>query len=73
MEESFGVDLHELTSRSLSTIREALSPPACVVDYGAGTGRLAIPLARVGFDVTAVDDIVTSRDDWLKKLAALET
>ena len=25
------------------------------------------------FDVTAVDDIVTSRDDWLKKLEALET
>jgi len=55
MEESFGVDLHELTSRSLATIRQALSPPACVVDYGAGTGRLAIPLARLGFDVTAVD------------------
>ena len=25
------------------------------------------------FYVTAVDDIVTSRDDWLKKLAALKT
>ena len=55
MEESFGADLQQLTSRSVETIRRGLPPPASVVDYGAGTGRLAIPLARLGFDVTAVD------------------
>ena len=26
-----------------------------VVEWGAGTGRIAVPLARVGFDVTAVE------------------
>ena len=26
-----------------------------IVEWGAGTGRLAIPLAEVGFDFTAVE------------------
>lgn len=55
MEESFGIELHRLTARSLDTVRQLVSPPAAIVDFGAGTGRIAIPLARVGFEVTAVD------------------
>ena len=31
------------------------SPPARVLELGAGTGRVAVPLANAGHDVTAVD------------------
>src|SRR5207253_1174159 len=31
-----------------------LTTPGRVIDLGCGTGRVAIPLARRGFDVTAV-------------------
>jgi 2-polyprenyl-3-methyl-5-hydroxy-6-metoxy-1,4-benzoquinol methylase len=32
-----------------------LPPGGSIVDFGAGTGRLAIPLARAGYRVTAVE------------------
>ena len=36
-------------------------------------GDYAAVAEATGLEETAVDDIVTSHDDWLKKLAALET
>jgi len=36
-------------------IAKKVQPPAKIVDFGAGTGRLSIPLSRKGFDVTAVE------------------
>jgi SAM-dependent methyltransferase len=43
------------TDQTLRVIRHLAAPPARVVDFGAGTGRLAIPLARAGYTVTAVE------------------
>lgn len=40
---------------SMATLRTHLGPGAAVLDVGCGTGPLAIPLAREGFQVTAVD------------------
>lgn len=40
----------------LGQVLEALpEPPASVVDAGGGTGQLAVPLARLGHQVTVVD------------------
>jgi SAM-dependent methyltransferase len=45
----------QFTDQTLRVIRRLAAPPARVVDFGAGTGRLAIPLARAGYTVAAVD------------------
>ena len=54
-DESFGKFYSDLTAKTLSVIDE-LAPPGCdILDLGAGTGRLAIPLSQSGYQVTAVD------------------
>ena len=55
LDRTFGQAYEDFTARSLKEIRARVSPPARIIDFGAGTGRLAIPLAREGFRVTAVD------------------
>ncbi|WP_239657402.1 class I SAM-dependent methyltransferase [Mycobacterium riyadhense] len=37
-------------------IRNLIEPKCCLLDLGAGVGRLANPLAKLGYQVTAVDD-----------------
>jgi SAM-dependent methyltransferase len=54
-EASFGPFYQQLTAATLEVITSAVAPPARVLDYGAGTGRLALPLAARGYEVTAVD------------------
>ena len=54
-ERSFGRFYHELTRATLDLITERVRPPARVVDFGAGTGRLSLPLAKLGHEVTAVE------------------
>lgn len=54
-ERSFGPFYDTLTETTLETISTLTPAPANVVDFGAGTGRLTIPLARMGYDVTAVE------------------
>lgn len=50
----FGVAYDNLTAQTLSLVGE-LSDIARIVDFGAGTGRLALPLAEQGYAVTAVE------------------
>ncbi|MBI5648029.1 MAG: class I SAM-dependent methyltransferase [Ignavibacteriae bacterium] len=52
---TFGRDYRRMTEKSMQTIAEWLQPPARIVDFGAGAGRMALPLAQCGYSVTAVD------------------
>jgi SAM-dependent methyltransferase len=54
-EKSFGFFYSQLTQQSLDTIEQLTSPTARIIDFGAGTGRLAVPLAKSGRFVTAVE------------------
>jgi SAM-dependent methyltransferase len=55
LERTFGGRYRDFTALTLSLIHEHVRPPARVVDFGAGTGRLTVPLALDGYEVTAVD------------------
>ena len=61
--------LSEATVRFVST-RQPL--PARIVDYGAGTGRLALPLSRAGYTVVATEPCPEMLA-VLKAKAAIET
>jgi ubiquinone/menaquinone biosynthesis C-methylase UbiE len=52
---SFGEFYDELTIATIHVIEDRVRSSGSIVDFGAGTGRLSIPLADVGFEVTAVD------------------
>jgi SAM-dependent methyltransferase len=52
---SFGAQYRALSEQTLNLVRTLGSPPCSVIDFGAGTGRIAVPLARAGYAVTAVD------------------
>ncbi len=54
-EKSFGSFYRHLTDLTLEVILTQTRPGDRVVDFGAGTGRLAIPLSRQGRQVTAVE------------------
>ena len=54
-ENNYGARYRGLTDSTISTVRDLASPPCSLVDFGAGTGRLAIPLAAAGYAVTAVE------------------
>jgi len=52
---SFGLFLEHFTDLTIEMINSIVPAPAAVLDVGAGTGRLSIPLADAGYAVTAVD------------------
>ena len=54
-EESFGKFYDALTNATIDQIKKTVQPPASIVDFGAGTGRLSIPLAAHGYIVRAVE------------------
>ena len=54
-QEAFGNVYHALTDATIELVRNRVDPPATIVDFGAGTGRLAIPLSERGYRVTAVE------------------
>ena len=46
---SFSSFYDELTQLTLDSIQEFTSPASRIVDFGAGTGRITLPLARTPF------------------------
>ena len=52
---SFGDFYNCLTDATVDLIANRFPSPARIVDFGAGTGRLSIPLSRKGYAVTAVE------------------
>ena len=51
----FGHGLSQLTQRNINDIQSRFPKVIKILDFGAGTGRLAIPLAEMGYEVFAVD------------------
>ena len=43
---TYGRVYEDFTNKTLDVIRDLASPPARIVEFGAGTGRLAIPQAQ---------------------------
>ena len=54
-ERSFGEFYRQLTDATTRQVEDCVQPPARIVDFGAGTGRLSVPLASRGYEVVAVD------------------
>lgn len=52
---SFGEFYKSLTVATIQVITDKIRPGGRIVDFGAGTGRLSIPLADKDFEVTSVD------------------
>ncbi len=69
-EQSFGDFYTRLTSMTLETIRGLVKPCARILDFGAGTGRLAVPLAMRGHHVTVVEPSRAMLRVLLRKAAA---
>jgi len=70
LEHTFGGSYAAFTQNTLDLIREKFPPPAKVVDFGAGTGRLSVPLAGYGYDVTAVEPCLEMLEQLKSKSSA---
>jgi 2-polyprenyl-3-methyl-5-hydroxy-6-metoxy-1,4-benzoquinol methylase len=53
-ETTYGYVYNALTENTLNTIHSILSK-GTIIDYGAGTGRISIPLKKQGYEVIAVE------------------
>lgn len=53
--QSYGELYHQMTKLTVDTVKSLIPPSARIVDFGAGTGRLSIPLASMGYDIVAVE------------------
>lgn len=66
-EKAFGEDFHELTRVTLEQVEKSLPPPARIVDFGAGTGRMALPLVERGYEVAAVEPCQAMLEQLVQK------
>lgn len=54
-QEDFGEFYNWLTDTTVDVVRGLLPAKGRIIEFGAGTGRMALPLARAGYKVTAVE------------------
>jgi SAM-dependent methyltransferase len=66
-ETTYGALYAWLTDATLELIGALCPGMARIIDFGAGTGRLAIPLARAGHEVVAVDPCAAMLEQLRKK------
>jgi SAM-dependent methyltransferase len=67
-EQTFGGYYDALTAETLNVIKQVL-PDATIIDFGAGTGRLAIPLEENGYKVIAVEKSAGMVNEFKRKLS----
>jgi SAM-dependent methyltransferase len=67
-EQTFGGYYNALTADTLQVIKQIL-PDGSIIDFGAGTGRLAIPLAEQGYKVVAVEKSAGMVNEFKRKLS----
>ncbi len=75
---SFGDFYDRLTDATVKLIAGIVPAPASIVDFGAGTGRLSIPLSQMGYAVTAVEPCqemlaqlqIKDRDNSIRSVSA---
>lgn len=68
-EQTFGGYYDALTAETLNVIKHIL-PDATIIDFGAGTGRLAIPLSERGYKVVAVEKSAGMVNEFKRKLSS---
>ena len=68
----FGHHYDELTKKTLAKIQE-LGNKQVIVDFGAGTGRLSIPLAKAGHEVIAVEPSASMLEQLRIKAAGIDS
>ncbi|NLA24674.1 MAG: class I SAM-dependent methyltransferase [Bacteroidales bacterium] len=67
-EQSFGDYYQEFTKNTLNII-ENTKEKTNIIDFGAGTGRISIPLAKNGHSVVAVERSKGMFDEFQRKLS----
>jgi len=70
-EQSFGEFYKDLTDTTIDVITNVVIPPARIVDFGAGTGRLSIPLSARGYKIMAVEPCKEMLDQLTSKSGQL--
>lgn len=65
-ERTFGNFYHNLTELTLDKISEIIKE-GTILDFGAGTGRLTIPLKQNGYEVIAIEKSIGMVDELNKK------
>jgi len=70
-EQTYGGFYRDLTVETLYQINHIL-PSGTIIDYGAGTGRLSIPLSNQGYKVIAVEKSIGMFDDLKRKLDGIK-
>jgi SAM-dependent methyltransferase len=70
-EQTYGDFYRFLTVETLDQINQILSS-GTIIDYGAGTGRLSIPLSNQDYKVIAVEKSIGMIDELRRKLYGLQ-
>ncbi|MDR2962316.1 MAG: class I SAM-dependent methyltransferase [Bacteroidales bacterium] len=48
-------EMNAYTAQTVAAIQRCVQPPASIIDFGAGTGRITLPLAHMNYRLTAVE------------------
>ncbi len=70
-EQCFGATGRSMNQRVVEAVKALVPKPGRILEFGAGTGRLTIPLAQAGYSVTAVDQSAGMVAQLEEKLAVL--